>query len=97
MKTYILRDKKRRIIFSDYEEDRIILSSILREESFSDYDRLSFRLDLQKMSRDSSKTRIRKRCFITGRSRSNCYNVGLSRIKFREIVHLGLIPGIRKY
>lgn len=97
MKSWKLRDKKRRLFYSHFEEDRLILSSILREEFLSDWDRLSFRIDLLTLPRDSSKTRIRRRCYLTSRSRGICSKLGLSRIKFRDLTHQGLIPGIRKY
>lgn len=95
MKSWNKRDKKRRLFYSHFEEDRLILTSLLREESLSTLDRLSFRIDLFKLPRDTSHTRIRRRCFQTYRSRGVCSKLGISRLKFREsIFH---IPGIRKY
>ena len=42
------------------------------------------------------KTRAFNRCVITGRSRGYVRYFGLSRIKFREMAHKGLLPGVRK-
>lgn len=51
---------------------------------------------LQQLPRDASPTRVVNRCSITGRSRGVYRRVGLSRIKFRELAMLGLIPGVVK-
>ena len=51
---------------------------------------------LQSLPRDSSKSRQRKRCAITGRSRGNYRKFGLGRTKLREATMRGDIPGLRK-
>ncbi len=51
---------------------------------------------LQKLPRNSSPTRIKNRCGITGRPRGYMRAFGLSRIKFRELSSVGEIPGVRK-
>jgi small subunit ribosomal protein S14 len=48
------------------------------------------------LPRDSSKSRQRKRCAITGRSRGNYRKFGLGRTKLREATMRGDIPGLRK-
>lgn len=51
---------------------------------------------IQKLPRNSALTRIRNRCWKTGRSRGYLRDFGLSRHVFREMAHQGLIPGIVK-
>jgi small subunit ribosomal protein S14 len=51
---------------------------------------------LQKLPRNSSPTRIKNRCAITGRSRGYMRPFGLSRIQFRELAREGKIPGVKK-
>ncbi|HOJ36724.1 MAG TPA: 30S ribosomal protein S14 [Ignavibacteriales bacterium] len=51
---------------------------------------------LQKLPRDSSKTRLRNRCQFTGRARGNYRKFGISRLVFREMCLRGEIPGIKK-
>jgi small subunit ribosomal protein S14 len=48
------------------------------------------------MPRDSSPTRLRNRCAITGRSRGYYRKFGLGRNKLREATMNGEIPGLRK-
>ena len=51
---------------------------------------------LQKLPRDSAKTRQRNRCQLTGRPRGFLGKFKLSRICFREMASNGMIPGVTK-
>ena len=51
---------------------------------------------LAALPRDSSRTRLKNRCNVTGRSHGYIRKFGLSRITFREFAHQGLIPGVTK-
>jgi len=42
-------------------------------------------------------TKVKNRCFITSRGASINTNLSLSRIKLREFINNGIIPGIKKY
>lgn len=53
-------------------------------------------LALQKLPRNSSKVRVRNRCSLTGRPRGYMRDFGVSRVRFREMVVFGLIPGLTK-
>jgi small subunit ribosomal protein S14 len=51
---------------------------------------------LERVPRNSSKTRKRNRCWVTGRSRGYYKDFGLSRHVLREMAHEGYIPGLVK-
>ena len=51
---------------------------------------------LRKLPRDSSATRVRNRCNVSGRPRAFLRHFGLSRIALRDMALNGLIPGVRK-
>ena len=51
---------------------------------------------LAKLPRNSSATRYRRLCALTGRSRGNYRKFKLSRMMFRDLALDGLIPGVRK-
>ncbi len=51
---------------------------------------------LQKLPRNSSPTRIRQRCLVTGRGRGVYRKFGLCRNMFRQLALEGKIPGVRK-
>lgn len=51
---------------------------------------------LQKLPRNSSPSRVRNRCSLTGRGRGVYRKFGLCRNVFRQLALEGKIPGIRK-
>ena len=51
---------------------------------------------LRKLSKNSNPNRLKFRDQTDGRPRGYMRKFGLSRIKFRELAHKGLIPGIKK-
>ncbi|MDP3402344.1 MAG: 30S ribosomal protein S14 [bacterium] len=51
---------------------------------------------LQKLPKNSSPTRVKNRCAVTGRGRGYMRPFGLSRIAFRELAREGKIPGVKK-
>jgi small subunit ribosomal protein S14 len=57
---------------------------------------LSIQHKIQKLPRNSSKIRIRNRCWKTGRPRGYYRDFGLSRHVLREMGHQGLLPGLTK-
>lgn len=83
-KSWIARNKKRKIMVDKYAQKRKELKEA------GDYEAL------QKLPRDASPTRLRNRCSLTGRGRGYVGKFGISRIKFRELASSGKIPGIKK-
>lgn len=53
-------------------------------------------IGLQKLPRNSSKTRVRNRDMLDGRPRGYIRKFGISRVKFREMASRGEIPGVKK-
>jgi small subunit ribosomal protein S14 len=51
---------------------------------------------LQKLPRNSSPTRLRSRCSVTGRGKGVYRRFGLGRNMFRLLALDGKIPGVRK-
>ena len=62
----------------------------------SDEERLEARIALNKMPRNSSPIRLRNRCQMTGRPRGFLRKFKLSRLTFRELASMGMIPGVTK-
>ena len=92
----IIRDQKRRKLFLKNEQKRVEYKSFLKNSSISQLEKREFLKKLNKLSRNSSKVRIRNRCILTGRGRSVYSKYRLSRIRFRELASQGLIPGVIK-
>ncbi|MNF11952.1 Alternate 30S ribosomal protein S14 [compost metagenome] len=51
---------------------------------------------LQKLPRDSSATRQKNRCTVSGRPRGYLSKFKISRIVFRDLALKGQIPGVTK-
>ena len=51
---------------------------------------------LDKLPKNASPIRLRNRCELTGRPRGYMRKFGISRIKFRDMVQEGRVPGVKK-
>ncbi len=92
----ILRDKKRKALATKLATRRQTLRERVSDPKLSDEDRHAAVVALQKLPRDSSASRYRNRCALTGRARGYYRKFGLSRSKLREIVMSGQAPGVVK-
>lgn len=95
-KSMVERDLKRRRLAKKYESKRAALKAIISDEKSSPEDRFKASLKLAELPRNSSKTRIRNRCLVTGRPRGYYRKLRMSRIALREYGSSGLIPGLVK-
>nr|YP_009573197.1 ribosomal protein S14 [Mesopteris tonkinensis]QBF44675.1 ribosomal protein S14 [Mesopteris tonkinensis] len=59
-------------------------------------DKLTISERLQSLPRNSAPVRLRNRCSLTGRPRSNYRDFGLSRHVPREMAHTCVLPGVSK-
>ena len=75
---------------------RNALKAIANDENLSLEERFDARLKLAAMPRNSSPTRIRNRCLLTGRPRAFYRKMKMSRIALRELGSRGQIPGLVK-
>jgi small subunit ribosomal protein S14 len=90
------REKRRAGIVKKYAVKRAQLKEIIRSPRSSPEQRAAAQAKLQTQPRDASPSRGRNRCAITGRSRGVYRKFGLSRVKIREVVNRGEIPGVSK-
>ena len=95
-KSMIARENKRLKLNNRHDAKRIALRATIIDESLSYEERWDAMISLQKLPRDSSKTRQRNRCALTGRPHGYYRKFGLSRNKLREIILLGQAPGVSK-
>ena len=94
-KSMIEREKKRIKLQKKYALKRSnLLKNYQNEENFTV--KLELHSKLQKLPRNSAKTRIRNRCWKTGRPRGFFRDFGVSRNVLREMAHQCLLPGVTK-
>ena len=95
-KSLIERNKKRMRMAKRFADRRAALKELADDEARSPEDRFAARMKLAQLPRNSSPTRVRLRCELTGRPRGNYRKFGLSRIALRDLASAGQIPGMVK-
>jgi len=90
------RNKKRERMAERFRAKRERLKAQARNEKLSPEERFAAQLKLAQLPRNSSPTRIRLRCELTGRARGNYRKFKLCRIQLRDLASLGQIPGMVK-
>jgi small subunit ribosomal protein S14 len=94
-KSMIEREKKRINLEKKFFLKRqILLAEYKTADNFSS--KMEIHSKIQQLPRNSAKTRIRNRCWKTGRPRGVFRDFGISRHVFREMAHECLLPGITK-
>lgn len=83
-KSKVAKERKRQQLVEQYAEIRRELKAKGDMEG------------LRKLPRDSSPTRLKSRCEVTGRPRGYIRKFKMSRIAFREFAHKGQVPGVKK-
>lgn len=96
MANFIGKDQNRRILVQKQELKRILYKSFIQDFSVENSQRYYYIQKLNKLSRNSSSTRIRNRCILTGRGRSVFRFCKLSRIVIRQLASQGMLNGIKK-
>lgn len=95
-KSMIARDKKRAQIVAKFAEKRDQLKAIIANPESAEEQVWEAQVALQKMPRDASPVRQRRRCRITGRPHGVYRKFGLCRNKLREAAMRGDVPGLVK-
>lgn len=95
-KSMIARENKRNRLVEQHKEKRQVLKEAIRDPKTSSEEKEVALLKLQKLPRDSSPSRQRSRCSVTGRPRGVYRKFGLSRNKLREATMRGDVPGLSK-
>jgi small subunit ribosomal protein S14 len=92
----IEREKKRQKLVDKFASKRAALKEQIRDPELKLSDRVKLSMKLAKLPRNSSATRLRNRCEITGRPRAYYRKLKMSRIALRDLASAGQIPGMVK-
>ena len=90
------REKKRTKLVAKYATKRAAIKAVIANVDSTPEERWEAQLQLQKLPRDSSASRQRRRCQITGRPHGVYRKFGLCRNKLREAAMRGDVPGLVK-
>lgn len=95
-KSKLAKNARRQVLIERYAEKRAELVKITSDPNASYEEKQEAYAKLNKLPRDSSKTRYVNRCGVTGRPRAYMRKFGVSRIVFRELANQGMLPGVKK-
>jgi small subunit ribosomal protein S14 len=92
----IEKNKHRTQLVKRLAAKRARLKAAASDKQLPPEERFAARLKLAELPRNSSSTRIKNRCQLTGRPRGYYRKFKLSRIALRELASQGQIPGMVK-
>jgi|TARA_B110000263_G_C14792755_1_gene278304 small subunit ribosomal protein S14 len=92
----IQRNLKRIKLTKKFLKKRAELKKIIKNKKLPLEERFAAQLKLAKIPRNSSRTRIRNRCEISGRPHGVYRKLKISRIALRDLASKGKIPGMTK-
>ena len=95
-KSSIEKNSRRSRMAKQYANRRKKLKAIAKDKKVPMEERFAATLKLAELPRNSSATRIRNRCALSGRPRAYYRKHKLSRIALRDLGSKGLIPGLVK-
>ena len=90
----MIKNERRSELVKRYAAKRAELKKTMKNCSAEE--RLKCMMKLSKLPRNSSKVRLRSRCYVSGRPRAVYREYGVSRIAIREMASRGEVPGVVK-
>jgi small subunit ribosomal protein S14 len=95
-KSAVEKNNRRRRLMERFAARRKALKAVVMDRGRDPEERFEATLKLAELPRNSSRTRVRNRCSLTGRPRAYYRKFGLSRIALRDLASEGQIPGVVK-
>ena len=95
-KSSVEKNARRAKLVRQIAPKRARLKALARDREAPPEERFQAQLKLAELPRNSSATRVRNRCSLTGRPRGYYRKFKMSRIAVRELASSGLIPGVLK-
>jgi small subunit ribosomal protein S14 len=96
MQKKIKKNIKQRYLFKDLEKKRLSLKIISKNLNFKKNIRYKIQQKWFFFNQNSSITRIKNICILTGRTRSIYRLFKISRIQLRKLASEGFLPGVSK-
>lgn len=92
----IVKYEKSKKRVARYREIRLQLKEAIRNPQSTPEEKQMAQRKLANIPRRALPVQLKRRCQLTGRTRGVYRKFNLSRIKFRELAHQGLLPGVSK-
>ena len=95
-KCMVQREERRKKLSRQYSAKRERLLAVRNDKEASPEERFKAQLKLDKLPKNSSRTRVRNRCAMTGRPRAYHGRFDLCRVQLRDLANKGQLPGVTK-
>ena len=92
----IEKNNRRKKLAKQFSAKRIKLKTLTRDRSLTLEERFAAQLKLAALPRNSSPSRVRNRCEVSGRPRGYYRKLRMCRNQLRDLASQGLIPGMTK-
>ncbi|MCE2951748.1 MAG: 30S ribosomal protein S14 [Alphaproteobacteria bacterium] len=95
-KSSIEKNERRKALAQKFSNRRAALKAQVYNREAPAEDRFQAVLKLAQLPRNGARIRVRNRCELTGRPRGYYRKFRMSRIAFRDLSSMGMIPGVTK-
>lgn len=95
-KSLVAKNKQRQVLVDKYKDRRVELRSRSKDLKLTLEERMEARAALTMLPTNSSPTKLRNRCQLTGRTRAYIRKFGVCRNALRLLAHQGDLPGVTK-
>ncbi len=95
-KSLVAKNQQRAIQVAKYKDRRVELRSRSKDLKLTLEERMEARAALTMLPTNSSPTKLRNRCQLTGRTRAYLRKFGVCRNALRLLAHQGDLPGVTK-
>jgi small subunit ribosomal protein S14 len=92
----IVKYRKSVALVERYREKRLKLKEVIQSPKSTMEEKMTAQRKLAKIPRRALPVQLKTRCELTGRTRAVYRKFKLSRLKFRELAHQGILPGVAK-
>jgi small subunit ribosomal protein S14 len=95
-KSLVAKNLQRAALVAKYQAERQVLRERSKNLSLTLEERMEARAALTLLPANSSPTKLRNRCQLTGRTRAYYRKFGVCRTVLRRLAHAGFLPGVTK-
>ena len=92
----VVKNQQRQQLVEKYRAQRAALRQRSKDLKLTLEERMEARATLSMLPVNSSSTRLRNRCQLTGRTRAYLRKFGVCRNALRLLAHQGVLPGVTK-
>jgi small subunit ribosomal protein S14 len=95
-KSLVAKNVQRQVMVAKYKDRRTALRARSKDLKLTLEERMEARAALSMLPSNSSSTKVRNRCQLTGRTRAYLRKFGVCRNAVRLLAHQGDLPGVTK-